>query len=265
MAEGLSVNVAILKGGKDPDEILKKSGQEFFSNLLKAAPTYMEYLLNKEKDNLDIFSMEGKIAYARIATAHLSKVSDPLERELYIKNISTELNISEELIRGEYKKVSAQNKKLEEKKQETKENYKRKNESSEDKLKNNLDVCEGELINILVNNVSWFKRLSKHLTGGFFSFEEYNHIVKVLDELVSERGNYDVNIIMDRLEGKEKSKIAMLKVKSLNYEVNDKTVSELIKRIKYLKNQVTRALNILQKHSDDNYADFSDLIDPNFE
>ncbi len=35
--------------------------------------------------------------------------------------------------------------------------------------------------------------------------------------------------------------------------------------VKYLKNQVTRALNILQKHSDDNYADFSDLIDPNFE
>ena len=117
-------------------------------------------------------------------------------------------------------------------------NYRRKNESSEDKLKNNLDVCEGELINILINNVNWFKRLSKHLMGGFFSFEEYNNIIKVLGELVSERGNYDVNIIMDRLTGKEKNKVAMLKVKSLNYDVNDQTVAELVKRIKYLKNQV---------------------------
>lgn len=35
--------------------------------------------------------------------------------------------------------------------------------------------------------------------------------------------------------------------------------------IKYLKDQVTRALNIVQKHSGSNYADFSELIDPNFE
>ena len=90
----------------------------------------------------------------------------------------------------------------------------------------------------MITNVSWFKRLKKHLEGGFFSFDEYNTIIKVLEKLIEEKGRYDVNMIMDRLSDKEKNKVAMLKVKSLNYEVNDKTVAELIKRIKYLKNQV---------------------------
>ena len=35
ISEGIFVNVAILKGGKDPDEILKKSGEEYFSNIIK--------------------------------------------------------------------------------------------------------------------------------------------------------------------------------------------------------------------------------------
>ncbi|MBR4892872.1 MAG: DNA primase [Clostridia bacterium] len=235
--EGIDVNVAILKGGKDPDEILKKSGSEYFLKLLKDAPTYMEYLLDIEKEKVDITSIEGKINYARIATVHLSKLSDSLERELYIKKLSRELDISEELIYSELKKITSKNKKFEEKKTEVKENIKRRNESNEDKIRNNLDVCEGELINILINSITWFKRLKDHVACSYFSFDLYNKTVKILGELLLEKGGYDVNMVLDRLPDLEKSKIAKLKMKSLNYEVNEKNVSDLLKRINYLKNQ----------------------------
>ncbi len=237
IAEGVSVNVAILKGGKDPDEILKKSGEEFFGNLVKNAPTYMEYLLNKEIQNHDLNTMEGKISYARSATNHLTKVIDPLERELYIKKISRELDISEELIYGEIKKISNFTKRNEEKTKEVKENIKRQKETSIDKINYNLDVCEGELINILINNITWYKRLKNHLGDNFFSFELYNKILTVLSSLIEEKGGYDINMIVDRLSEKEKGKIISFKMKGLNYEVNEKSISELLKRITYLKNQ----------------------------
>ncbi|MBE7014190.1 MAG: DNA primase [Ruminococcaceae bacterium] len=237
ISEGIFVNVAILKGGKDPDEILKKSGEEYFSNIIKNAPTYMEYLLNKEILNHDLNTMEGKISYARSATNHLTKVIDPLERELYIKRISRELDISEELIYGELKKISSFTKRNEEKKQEIKENIKRQKETSVDKINNNLDVCEGELINILINNITWFKRLRNHLGDNYFSFEIYNKIFSTLSSLMEERGGYDINMIVDRLSEKEKGKIIRFKMKELNYEVNEKNISELLKRIEYLKNQ----------------------------
>lgn len=237
LSEGVFVSVARLKGGKDPDEILKKYGEEYFSNILKSALPYMEFLLEKERENVDIDTMEGKIAYARIATNHLSKVIDPLERELYIKKLSKELDISEELIYSEYKKQTAKTVRTQEKKQEAKEVYKRKNLSSEDRINQNLDVCEGELINIIINNISWFKRLKSHIGNNFFSFELYNKTVAVMSELLSEKGGYDINMIMDRLPDKERSKIAMLKLKNLKYEVNDDSVKALIKRIQMLKNQ----------------------------
>lgn len=237
IAEGVFVNVAILKGGKDPDEILKKSGEEYFSNLIKNAPTYMEYLLNIEIENHDLNSMEGKISYARSATNHLTKVIDPLERELYIKKISRQLDISEELIYGELKKISTFTKRNEEKAKEVKESIKRKQETSVDKINYNLDVCEGELINILINNQTWFKRLKNHLGNNFFSFELYNKILSTLTLLIEEKGGYDINMIVDRLSEKEKGKIISFKMKGLNYEVNEKTISELLKRIEYLKNQ----------------------------
>lgn len=237
ISEGIFVNVAILKGGKDPDEILKKSGEEYFSNIIKNAPTYMEYLLNKEILNHDLNTMEGKISYARSATNYLTKVIDPLERELYIKRISRELDISEELIYGELKKISSFTKRNEEKKQEIKENIKRQKETSVDKINNNLDVCEGELINILINNITWFKRLRNHLGDNYFSFEIYNKIFSTLSSLMEERGGYDINMIVDRLSEKEKGKIIRFKMKELNYEVNEKNISELLKRIEYLKNQ----------------------------
>jgi len=181
--------------------------------------------------------MEGKISYARSATNHLTKVIDPLERELYIKRISRELDISEELIYGELKKISSFTKRNEEKKQEIKENIKRQKETSVDKINNNLDVCEGELINILINNITWFKRLRNHLGDNYFSFEIYNKIFSTLSSLMEERGGYDINMIVDRLSEKEKGKIIRFKMKELNYEVNEKNISELLKRIEYLKNQ----------------------------
>ena len=54
---------------------------------------------------------------------------------------------------------------------------------------------------------------------------------------MEERGGYDINMIVDRLSEKEKGKIIRFKMKELNYEVNEKNISELLKRIEYLKNQ----------------------------
>ena len=46
-------------------------------------------------------------------------------------------------------------------------------------------------------------------------------------------------MIMDRLEENEKGKLAMLKLKDLRYDVNDYTVSEILKRIELIKADVT--------------------------
>ena len=195
----------------------------------------MEFVLEKDKESVDIDTIEGKISYARIAAMRLSKIVDSFERELYIKKLSVELDINEDIIRSECKKQALTTKKSEERKQEVKEKYKLKAQSDFEKIENNLKVCEGELVNIIINSPQYYKRLEKYIKEDYFSFELYNKIVKIIKELISEKGGYDINMIMDRLPQNEKGSVAMLKLKDLKYEINDKNVSELLKRIELLK------------------------------
>ncbi len=237
--EGISVSVAILPEGMDPDEIIKEAGREAFETILKKAPSYMEFLLESEKKKYDLSTMDGKIGFARAATGHLAILKDNLERELYIKKIAFDVGLSEQLIVSEFDKMILKNKRNEDKKQETKEIIKRKKETEEDKIKNALDVCEGELLNIMITNFSWFKRLSPMIKANFFSFPIYNKVMSLMVSLRDEKGNFDINMIIDRLEEKEKGKIIGLKMKSLNYNISEATVAQLIKRIGQLKKQAT--------------------------
>lgn len=239
MAEGVSVSVAILPEGMDPDEIIKEAGREAFESILKKAPSYMEFLLESEKKKHDMSTMDGKVSYARQATEHLSLLRDNLERELYIKRIAAEVGLSEQLIVSEYEKTVLKNKKIEDKKQETKEIIKRKKETNEDKIRNALEVCEGELLNIMIANISWFKRLSPMIKENFFSFPIYNKVMGLMVSLKEEKGTFDINMVIDRLEEKEKGRVISLKMKSLNYEITEPVVADLIKRIGQLKKQAS--------------------------
>ena len=239
LAEGINVSVAILPDKKDPDEIIKEAGREAFEAILKRAPSYMEFLLESEKKRFDLTSTEGKISFARAAIGHLAILKDTLERELYIKKIASDIGLSEQLIVSEFDKLVLKNKKNEDKKTETKEIIRRKKETNEDKIKNALEVCEGELLNIMINNFPWFKRLSPMIKENFFSFPIYNKVMSLMVALREEKGTFDINMIIDRLEENEKGRIIALKMKSLNYEVNDESVAGLIKRITQLKKQAS--------------------------
>jgi DNA primase len=236
--EGINVKVAILKGGKDPDEILKKYGQDYYGNILKSSKPYYEFLLDIEKENIDFDSMEGKINYAKQATAHLTRVIDPLERELYFKKLAKELDLSEDLIKNEYKKQIMSVKRSETRKLEIKENIKRNNIKNEDKILKNLTICEGELLNVVINNINYFNRLRDFLSNDYFNYPLYNKVFQIICSLKEEQGSFDINMIMDRLSNSEKSEIAQLKLKDLKYDINDNTIMELKSRISLLKNQV---------------------------
>lgn len=84
-------------------------------------------------------------------------------------------------------------------------------------------------------------------------YREFQTVLKVAQTDLDRRSPFEI-------DGYKAKYINSLKRMPYYIECYDNKLN-----VKYLKNQVTRALNILQKHSDDNYADFSDLIDPNFE
>lgn len=95
---GCNVRVLTVPDGKDPDEYIRKNGPNGFIKLAENALSLAEYKIKVLRSEHDLSATEGKIAFLNKAAAVLSKVDNVMEREMYIKKLSREYEISEEAI-----------------------------------------------------------------------------------------------------------------------------------------------------------------------
>ncbi len=95
---GVKVRVLQLKGGKDPDEIIKKYGAARFKAIVDGAENDIEYRLGAIGDRFDTSSDDGKINFMREAVGVLAGIGSDIERDVYITKLSNELNIAKEAI-----------------------------------------------------------------------------------------------------------------------------------------------------------------------
>jgi len=95
---GCNVRVLTVPDGKDPDEYIRRNGPNGFIKLAENALSLVEYKIKVLRSEHDLSATEGKIAFLNKAAAVLSKVDNVMEREMYIKKLSREYEISEEAI-----------------------------------------------------------------------------------------------------------------------------------------------------------------------
>ena len=258
LREGLKVKVPVLSGGKDPDEILKKYGAEYFQNILSGAKPYIEHMLEKEKEEINPYSIEGKVAYAKHAVAQLMKVNDPLEKELYIKKLASELNLSEDVIRADLKKQTNAKVTGIRKKEEQKQYQKLKNMTEEERIKRNLEHAQGEIIYILLNRPALAKRTQ--IDESVF----INPVYKKLYHLLKDEQNpvADANSAISMLEPQEQNIAARLMLKEVKYDDDQLALCQLITnmqgildKIKILESKDLADLDGLLKQYRNNIAD----------
>ena len=94
---GLDVRVLIIPKGKDPDEFVRVNGKEAFLNLIKNAQKLIEYKLSVAKQGLNLKIQEDLVKYGDRITEVLAKIN-PVEKDIYIKNISEETGIKEQAL-----------------------------------------------------------------------------------------------------------------------------------------------------------------------
>lgn len=101
---GGKTKVVKLKGAKDPDEYIRKSGVAMFKKALDEAVPSTEFILSVIRLNHDLSETDGKIGFVSEAAAALSSVRDSIEVDAYINKISDETGIGKEAIYAEYRK-----------------------------------------------------------------------------------------------------------------------------------------------------------------
>ena len=91
---GIEVKVVELPDNDDPDSFILKHGKERFEGLIKNAINYSDFKLKRLRDKVDFRSDEGKANYINRVIEETSKLDDPIRREVVLKRLAKEFDIS---------------------------------------------------------------------------------------------------------------------------------------------------------------------------
>lgn len=102
---GCQVKVVTIPAGKDPDEYLKKEGKPGFIELVRQAPSLLEYKLEKLLEKYPADTMQGRVQVIQVLVPDIQQLQSPVARQAFIQVISDKLGISETAIHAELRKT----------------------------------------------------------------------------------------------------------------------------------------------------------------
>lgn len=106
LAEGFRVNVLQLPGGTDPDTFIRTEGRQVYLDRVKASQPYLEFALSQFIDSQrDPFGPKGKQEIVLQILPYLSKIPNQIERVEYVSRVAARLQLDENLILLEMRKM----------------------------------------------------------------------------------------------------------------------------------------------------------------
>lgn len=196
-AADCKVKVLHVTDGKDPDDFVKKHGAEAFKELVKDASSYAEYRIEDVKLRHDTSKEDGKLEYMKEVAKVLSSLG-PVEQDIYIKKVSSSMNISEGALRrevtGEVQKTQI----------ETSKTHQRKtSEENPVSFEKPITKLERQLIHIMLMEPVHYKKIAAHQSA--FESDAARAIFEAVKLQVKEqpdRAEFDEKRIADSIDEK---------------------------------------------------------------
>ena len=104
--EDVGIQVLQMSGAKDPDEFIKKFGQQRFEMLVEGANTAIDFELLKLKNQNDIATTDGRIVYLTKACELLAKIPSPIQQDIYCQRLSNETGADKASIKLQLEQTS---------------------------------------------------------------------------------------------------------------------------------------------------------------
>jgi DNA primase len=98
---GVKTRIIRIPDGKDPDEFIKKHGQEGptkFRALLEGAVNDIEYRLYQASQDIDLTTDSGKVAYLEKAARVIGSLSSSVEQDVYAGRVANQCGVAKEAV-----------------------------------------------------------------------------------------------------------------------------------------------------------------------
>lgn len=247
---GCNVKVLTVPEGKDPDEFIRKNGEAEFRKLIDNSISLLEYKVKILRNQIETDTTEGKIKFLNKLADVLAKLDNRVEREMYVKKLSKDYEISEEALLSEiYRKV------------QPKKNYRAATayandsghkSSAADSQTSMLVHFERMLLAFLCVDNRLFNFVKDKIEiGDFVKDEDRKAAEIILDRLANNKGIVPGEIFT-LLNAETADEVAKIIQEECNCEDNTKAVLDIIKRIELskLERRQQQILDLLSNRSE---------------
>lgn len=184
---GLPIKILTVPSGKDPDEFIRSKGENgpaAFKLLIEKCGNDIEYRLMKLRENYNLTTTDGKVAFLNEAVKIVATIESPIERDVFASKLCTELEIDKNAFLEQISKV---------KRRDRRENIKKETRQIQAELNGQSDKINREhykkprsssaeeaLLVYLINNPDYANSISERVTPDKFS----NSLIKRYYEYV---------------------------------------------------------------------------------
>ncbi|MCI8760056.1 MAG: DNA primase [Clostridia bacterium] len=241
---GCDIRILQMEGAKDPDEYIIKYGNARFHNLVEKAISVIEFKVKVLKQNLNLENVNDKIKFLNEIAKLIAKVTNTIEREVYIEKIAKEYDISKEAIYAEVNKLAYSRGKSEKILEKAKPLISHK-KIEENEIPQAIKKRENTVISILLTgDINIFQIIKQNIQVENFKDRINQQIAKKLYEEF-QKGNSNINSIIDMLGEEEQSHITEIMADDYEIENVEKAIDDIMQS--YEKDKLnSRKFEILQ-------------------
>lgn len=209
-AEGLKVNVAVLPDKLDPDDYIRSYGAEQFTDQIIGKPqAYIAFMMMYARRNKNFQFENDTLQYIQEVLEQLVGRSSPVERDLYIRQLSSETNISEDAIYAQFRKLEGANARSSKRAEPVFEQTQMPILQQSKKKVTATDRAERLLLAHMLHNIDVVDRVMREGNMQLFVRDEYNAVFVRLIGFYEEFSHPDYQRFVELLDDNELRKIVM--------------------------------------------------------
>jgi DNA primase len=221
LAGNVHAKAVILPDGHDPDDFVRTRGREKMEELVARARPMVDYYIEEILGGRG--TLEEDRDKLREAVAFISRIEDAVERNLFIKKISEQLNVDQEVLKTEVQRVLSHS-------------AAPRTDQPRRYAKVEMDHLELSLIHMMLEYPAWIPMVSASGVLSCFKTEELKSLGSALLEAAQKRGEapWDLSSLVSGLtEGPVREKLLDLLVRESPHqeELMQRLMADTIRKI----------------------------------
>ena len=241
---GLNPQIVRISGPKDPDEYIIKNGAHALMENIRSPISFLDFKLKYFKKDKDLSKVDDLANYIKEIIRDLKNLPDELTRELTLKRISEDYDVSLDLLHSELAKL----------------NVKKANESPPKKLAkmkfSKYDKACQNILYFMMNDGKFVEKFKKEL--GYFDEKKYRSLANEIIYFYETNKNIELSsfisfistkdyIVDDAMEIIKGNKAIDLEMNAFEEFINV-AKNEMVKlEIKDLKNKIANSMDVSEE------------------